>query len=127
MTRMQRRAALAGAVAIAALCAPRSASAQNTLGAPMAHEFADRARTEHRLGFRQARLERNAARGDGAAVAQDARQVEKLQYRLTVDNWLIRKNAQCDPGFYPHSLRLDPITCAAIAQYQPPPRPLSRP
>jgi hypothetical protein len=32
-----------------------------------------------------------------------------------VDEWLIRKNSLCNPGYYPYPLRMDPISCNAIA------------
>src|SRR5258708_25245243 len=81
---------------------------------------------ERHLPWRQEKLNRDAARGNSVAVNRDVRRIDNLQYRIAVDEWLIRKNSCQELGYYPYPLRLDPITYCAIAQYRPPPRPPGR-
>ena len=53
---------------------------------------------------------------------RDARRIHNLKYRIVVDEWLIRKNSLQDPGCYPYPIRLDAISCAAIADVARPPQ-----
>ena len=57
-----------------------------------------------------------------AAVGRDVRRIDNLRYRIVVDEWLIRKNSLLDPGCYPYPIRLDPMSCAAIADVRRPPQ-----
>lgn len=86
-------------------------------------EMGHQAKAERRVDHLQAKLNRDAERGDGDAVSQDVRRIDDTQHRIAVDEWLIRMNSYQEPVCYPSSYRLDPITYDAIAQYRCPPRP----
>ncbi|MDR3635971.1 MAG: hypothetical protein P4L84_19370 [Isosphaeraceae bacterium] len=90
------------------------------------YDRANQASAEHHLRWRQEKLNRDAAWGNPAAVNYDVRRIDSLQYRIVVDEWLIRKNSCQELGYYPYPLRLDPISYCAIAQYRIPPRPPGR-
>jgi hypothetical protein len=91
------------------------------------YERVDQAKAERHLPRLHEKLRRDAERNDSAAVGRDLCRIDDLQYRIAVDEWLIRKMSCCqDPGYYPYPRRLDPITYCAIAQYRTPPRPMGR-
>jgi hypothetical protein len=62
----------------------------------------------------QAKLRRDAERGATAAVDRDICRIDNYKFRIAVDEWLIRQNSLCDPGYYPFRVT-DPISCAALA------------
>jgi hypothetical protein len=141
MSRLQCRGPIALAAVVVALLSSRPADAQVVVpGPPRQHggllrdlntgawyDRANQAHAERCLQHRQEKLRRDAERCDSAAVDYDVRRIDNLQHRIVVDEWLIRKNSCQESGYYPHSVRLDPITYCAIAQYRVPPRPLDRP
>ncbi len=69
----------------------------------------------HRLQRLEAKIRRDAERCDPAAVDRDARQITSLRYRISIDEWLIRKNSLQEPCFYPGPIPSDALSCAAIA------------
>ena len=88
----------------------------NNLVTGVQYDLVNQAKAERRLQLLQAKLRRDAERGDAAAVDHDVRQIDNVKYRIVVDEWLIRKNSLQDPGCYPYPLRMDAMSCAAIAQ-----------
>jgi hypothetical protein len=79
------------------------------------YDIVNQALAEKHVQKLQAKLARDTEGGDKAAADRDAYRINNLKYRIVVDEWLIRKNCLMDPGPYPRALRLDHITCAAIA------------
>jgi hypothetical protein len=141
MSRLQYRGSIALATIVIALLSLRPAGAQvvvpgparqhggflNNLGSWWWYEPINQAKAERHLSRIQEKLRRDVGRGDSSAVDCDVRRIDDLQYRILVDEWLIRKNCGQDPGYYPYPRRLDPITYNAIAQYRVPPRPIGHP
>src|SRR4051812_32715814 len=99
MSRLQYRGSIALAAVVAALFSSRPAEAQifgdpdpyqqpgwlltaGFRGAPF--EAVDQAKAERRLHHLQAKLRRDAERGDSTAVARDARRIHDVRYRITV-------------------------------------------
>ena len=133
MSRLQCRGSIARAAVVVALLSSRPADAQvgvdpgptrhfdvllNALvtgNTGVKYDIVNQAMAERRLQKVQAKLARDNERGDAAAVDRDAYRINNLKNRIVVDEWLIRKNLLMDPGPYPHSLRLDHISCTAIA------------
>jgi hypothetical protein len=137
MFRLQIRGSIALAAFVVALFSSRAADAQvtNDPGPPrepggllnnmltgVQYDLVNQAKAEHRLQHLQAKIRRDAERGHSAAVDRDARRIDNLKYRIVVDEWLIRKNSLYDPGCYPYPLRMDPMSCAAIANVARPPQ-----
>ena len=87
----------------------------NYLVSGVQYDIKNQALAERHLQCLQAKLARDTERGDAAAVDRDVYRINNLKNRIMVDEWLIRKNMLMDPGPYPHSVRLDHISCAAIA------------
>jgi hypothetical protein len=131
MTSILCRGSIAWAAVVVALLSSRPADAQvgfdpgpprepgglvNNLLTGVQYDIWNQAKAEHRLQHVQEKLRRDAERCDSAAADRDARRIENLKYRIVVDEWLIRQNSLYNPGCYPHTLRMDPITCDAIAQ-----------
>lgn len=129
MSRIQFRGSIAIAAVVVALFSSRAADAQvgvdpgppreprglcNDLITGVEYDVVNQALAEHRLQKLQAKLRRDAGRGDIAAVDCDVRRIDNLKYRITIDEWLIRWNSRRYPDFYP--IRTDPDSCAAIAQ-----------
>jgi hypothetical protein len=92
----------------------------NNLATGVAYDSANQAMAVHRLHHLQSKLGRHVASGHVAAADHDARRISSTRYRIVVDEWLIRKNMGCNPGYYPYPLCMDPITSCAIAQYHRP-------
>ena len=135
MSRHQCRGMIALAAVMVALLSSRPAAAQisNDPGPPrepggllndmltgVQYDRVNQAKAEWRLSHVRAKLRRDAERGHPAAVDRDAWRIENLKYRIVVDEWLIRKNSLQDPGCYPYPIRLDPISCAALADVRRP-------
>jgi hypothetical protein len=131
MSMLQFRGSIALAAVVVALLSSRPADAQvignppsapepggpvNTFFTGVYYDVLNQAKAERSLRYYQAKLGRDAERGHSAAAAHDARRIENLRFRIVVDEWLIRKNSMLDPGCYPYPVRLDPMSCAAIAQ-----------
>ncbi len=129
MSRLQCRGSIAGAAVVIALLSSRPAEAQvgvdpgpprerggllNNLIIGAKYDMVNQELAEHRLQKLQAKLRRDAERGDMAAVDHDVRRIDNVKYRITIDEWLIRWNTRQYPDFYP--LRTDPVSWAAIAQ-----------
>jgi hypothetical protein len=129
MSRLQCRGSIAGAAFVIALLSSRPADAQvgvdpgpprehggllNNVVTGVEYDIVNQALAEHRLQKLQAKLRRDAERGDTAAVDHDARRIENVKYRIVIDEWLIRWNSRHYPDFYP--IRTDPVSSAAIAQ-----------
>ena len=136
MSRLQCRGSIVRAALLLALLSTRVAHAQvtndpgpprepgglvNNLLTGAQYDIVNQAKAERRLQHFQAKLARDAERGHPAAVDHDVRRIDSLRYRIVVDEWLIRKNTLHDPGCYPYPLRMDPISCAAIANVARPP------
>ena len=140
MSRHQYRGAFALAALVAALLSSRTADAQgcaggvcdgktcvdptgipgtpvNDLITGIKYDRVNQALAVHHLRKAQERLARDAQQCRPDAAGRDARRVRALRYRIVVDEWLIRKNSLCDPGYYPYPYRLDCISCEALAQY----------
>ena len=129
MSRLQCRGSIAGAAVVVALLSSRPADAQvgvdpgpprepggllNNVITGVEYDIVNQALAEHRLQKLQAKLRRDAERGDTAAVDRDVRRIDNLKYRIVIDEWLIRWNSRQYPDFYP--IRTDAVSCAAIAQ-----------
>ncbi len=129
MSRLQRRGSIAGAAVLVALLSSSPADAQvgvnpgpprepggllNNLLTGVEYDIVNQALAEHRLQHLQAKLRRDAERGNMAAVDCDVRRIDNLKYRITIDEWLIRWNSREYPCFYP--IRTDAVSLAAIAQ-----------
>jgi hypothetical protein len=131
MSRLQCRGSIArAAFVVVALLSSRPADAQisndpgpprepgglvNNLLTGVQYDIVNQAKAERHLQHVQAKLSRDAERCNSAAVDRDARRINNLKYRIVVDEWLIRKNSLQDPGYYPYPIRMDAISCAAIA------------
>jgi hypothetical protein len=87
----------------------------NNLLTGVQYDIVNQAVAEKRLPHAQAKLRHHAEWGKSAAVHRDVRRIENLKYRIVVDEWLIRQNSLYNPGWYPYPLRMDPISCEAIA------------
>ena len=137
MSQLQCRGSIARAAVVVALLWSRSADAQVGIdpGPPRGHggllnnlvtgvqvELVDQAKAERRLQHLGAKLRRDAERGHSAAVDRDARRIDHVRFRIVIDEWLIRKNSNQDPGPYPYPIRMDAMSCEAIAQARRPPR-----
>ncbi len=133
MSRLQSRGLIALAAVVVALLSLRTADAQlvdppnlterprgvgNGFVTGVWYDVLNKAKAEQRLENLQARLRRDAERGNSDAVDRDVLQINRDKYRIVVDEWLIRKNRLCDPGYYP--VRTDAISYAAIAQVSSP-------
>jgi hypothetical protein len=129
MSRLQCRVSIAGVAVVVALLASRAADAQvgvdpgpprepggllNNLITGVEYDIVNQALAEHRLQKLRAKLRRDAERGDMAAVDHDVRRIDNVQYRIAIDDWLIRWNLRQYPDFYP--IRTDSVSLAAIAQ-----------
>ncbi len=129
MSRLQCRGSIAGAAVVVVLLSSRPADAQvgvdpgppresgcllNTLVTGVHYDMVNQALAEHRLQCLQAKLRRDAERGDIAAVDCDVRRIDNVKYRIVIDEWLIRWNSREYPCFYP--IRTDDVSRAAIAQ-----------
>ncbi len=129
MSRLQYRGSIAVAAVVFALLWSRPADAQigvdpgpprepggllNNLITGVKYDIVNQALAEHHLQILQAKLRYDTERGDRAAVDHDVRQIDKIKYRIVMDEWLIRWNSRQYPDFYP--IRTDPVSCAAIAQ-----------
>ena len=86
----------------------------NDLITGVEYDIVNQALAEQRLQNLQAKLRRDAERGDMAAVDRDVRRIDNVKYRIAIDEWLIRWNSRQYPCFYP--IRTDAVSCAAIAQ-----------
>jgi hypothetical protein len=129
MSRLQCRGSIAGAVVVLAVLSSRPAAAQigvdpgpprepggwwNNFITGVKYDIVNQALAEHRLEKLQAKLRRDAERGDIAAVDCDVRRIDNVKYRIVIDEWLIRWNSRQYPDFYP--IRTDAVSAAAIAQ-----------
>ncbi len=136
MSRLQCRGSIAWVAVVVALLSSRPADAQivgdpfparrpdslyNALITGAEYDILNQAHAEHQLQKVQAKLRSDVERGDSAAAACDVRRIDNLRFRIVVDEWLIRKNLYDCSGPYPYPLRLDPITCAALADARRPP------
>jgi hypothetical protein len=136
MSRIQCRGSIALAAVVVALLSTRPADAQvgfypgpprepgglvNNLVTGVEYDILNQAKAERRLQQVQAKLRRDANHDNSAAVDRDVRRIENLRYRIVVDEWLIRKNLLLDPGCYPLPVRMDAMSCAAIADVARPP------
>ncbi len=131
MSLLQCRGTIAGTALVVALLSSRPTNAQIGYPFPMQsppdmsspfvtgvwYDAANQAKAERQLQHAQAKLGRDAERGDSVAVDSDVRRIERYRFRIVVDEWLIRKNSLQEPGCYPFPICLDPMSCAAIAQY----------
>jgi len=135
MSRLPCRGSIAGAVVVIALFSSRPADAQvgvdpgpprepggllNALITGAQYDIVNQALAERRLQYLQAKLRRDAGRGDTAAVDRDVCRIDNVTYRIAIDEWLVRWNSRQNPGFYP--IRTDAVSCAAIAQAASPTR-----
>jgi hypothetical protein len=126
MSRLQCQGSIALTAVVVALLSSRPADAQvvvdpgpprqpvgllNSLVTGVWYDVVNQAKAEHRLPHLQAKLSRDAERGDLAAVDCDVRRIDKLKYRIAVDEWLIRKNSLQCTGYYP--IRFDALPCTA--------------
>ncbi len=129
MFRLQWRGSIVGAAVVVALFLSRPAAAQVGVdpGPPrerggflhavvtgVEYDVVNQALAERRLQCLQAKLRRDAERGDIAAVDCDVRRIDNVKYRIVIDEWLIRWNSREYPCFYP--IRTDAVSAAAIAQ-----------
>ena len=129
MSRLQCRGSIAGAAVVVALLSSRPADAQvgvdpgpprepggllNALVTGVHYDVVNQALAERRLQNLQAKLRRDAERGDMAAVDCDVCRIDNVKYRIAIDEWLIRWNSRQYPDFYP--IRTDAVSRAAIAQ-----------
>jgi hypothetical protein len=136
MSRIQCRGSIAMAAVVVALLSSRPANAQvgfdpgpprepggllNNLVTGVQYDRVNQAKAEWHLQCLQGKLRRDAERNNSAAVDRDVRRIDNLRYRIVVDKWLIRKNSLQDPGWYPYPIRMDAISCAAIADVARPP------
>ena len=136
MSRLQCRGSIALATVVIALFSSMPADAQvtndpgpprepggllNNLLTGVEYDLVNQAMAEKRVRHLQEKLRRDAERCNSAAVDRDARRIENLRYRIVVDEWLIRKNSLYNPGYYPYPIRMDAMSCAAIANVARPP------
>ena len=137
MSKLQCRGSIAPAAVVLALLWSSAADAQvgvvpgpprepggllNNLVTGVQYDLVNQAKAERRLQHLQAKLRRDAEGRNSAAVDRDVRRIGNVKYRIVVDEWLIRKNSLLDPGCYPYPIRMDAMSCAAIAQYRRPPQ-----
>ena len=61
------------------------------------YDMKNQALAEWQLQKVEAKLRRDAERGDTAAVECDIRRIDNLKYRIVMDEWLIRWNSLQDP------------------------------
>ena len=131
MPKLRCRGSNALAAVVVALLWSRPTAAQ--VGPPHGHgglwnnlvtgtyvEIVDQAKAEQRLEHLEAKLRRDAARGNAAAAERDARRFARSRFRIGVDEWLIRYNSCQQLGPYPDPICLDPQTLEAIGQYRRP-------
>src|SRR4051794_11479297 len=124
MSKLQCRGSIALVAVAAALLCSRPAEAQVGHGPGYGHgglfgnagtgfpfEVVDQAKAERRLEHVEAKLSRDAERGNAEAVDRDSRRIHRLRYRIAVDDWLTRKNQNCDTGPFPYPFRIDPMSC----------------
>jgi hypothetical protein len=78
------------------------------------YDVVNKALAEHRLQKLQEKLRRDTERGDIAAVDHDVHCIDRVKYRIAIDEWLIRWNSLHYPDFYP--IWTDEVSAAAIAQ-----------
>jgi hypothetical protein len=134
MSRLQCRGSIALAAVLVALLLSATADAQVVVVVPsprqpkhpghplvtgVAYDVKNQEMAERKLEKLQAKSRRDAERCDSDAADHDARRINELRYRIVVDEWLIRWNSLHNPGSYP--LRIDTMSCAAIAQAASPP------
>jgi hypothetical protein len=86
----------------------------NTLVTGVHYDTVNQALAEKHLQHLEAKLRRDAERGNYAAVDRDVCCIDNLRYRIAIDEWLIRWNSLQNPGFYP--IRTNAVSRAAIAQ-----------
>jgi hypothetical protein len=131
MSRLQCRGSIALAAIVVALLSSRPADAQqigvdpgpprepgglvNNFLTGVQYDIVNQALAEHRLQYLQAKLRRDAERGNTAAVDRDVCQIDNVKARIAMDEWLIRWNSLQNPGFYPPT-RITAESRAAIAQ-----------
>ncbi|WP_435007641.1 hypothetical protein P12x_004908 [Tundrisphaera lichenicola] len=130
MSTLLCRGSIALAAVMIGLLCPRPAAAQlgtdpgpprepgglvNNVLTGVQYDIVNQAKALRRLDHFRAKLGRDAERGNSAAVERDSRRIHVLRHRIAVDEWLIRKNSLCDPGYYPRPLWLDPMSCEAEA------------
>jgi hypothetical protein len=126
MLKLPFRSSIARAAVVVALFGSVPAGAQNyappqpaglvgNIISGVQYDIVNQAKAEKHLQHTQAKLRRDAERGDRDAVNHDARRIANLRFRITVDEWLIRKNSLCEPGVYPYPVRIDAMSCAVIA------------
>lgn len=114
-------ALLGSRTVVAQVVAPRGhGGLVNNLVTGASFEIVDQAKAERRLQHLEAKLRHDTARGNAAAAERDAYRVHRTRFRIGVDEWLIRYNTCQQLGPYPTPLRLDPVTCAALAHYHRP-------
>lgn len=132
MSRLQCRGSIVYVAFVLALFTSRAADAQvvvvpgprqplhmpNPWVTGAYYDIGDKKLAEHHLRKLQAKLQRNGDRGDSASVDRDLRRIQELKFRITVDEWLIRKNLNQDPGYYP--LRIDETSLSAITDMRRP-------
>jgi hypothetical protein len=134
MSKLEYRGSIVLAAIVVGLLSPRGADAQVMQGPPrepggfvnevatgVAYDRANQKAAVHRFQYLQAKLRRDVERNNSVAASRDARQIENVRYRMSMNEWLIQKNSLMDPCFVPAPLRLDPMTCAAIANASRPP------
>ena len=129
MSRLRSRGSIALAAMVVALLSSRDAHAQvgvdpgppripgglvNGMVTGAQYDIVNQALAEHRLQKLQAKLRRDAERGNLAAVDRDLCRIDNVRYRIVMAEWLVRWNLRQYPGFYP--IRTDPVSAAAIAQ-----------
>jgi hypothetical protein len=73
------------------------------------------AKAERHLQYFQAKYRSDAERGDLAAVDRDICRIDNARYRISINEWLIQKNLNQEPCFYPHPIPIDCVSRAAIA------------
>jgi hypothetical protein len=129
MSRLQCRRSIAGAAIVVALLSSERADAQvgvdpgppresgcllNAVVTGVEYDKVNQALAERRLQCLQAKLRRDAERGDIAAVDREVRRIDNVKYRIAIHEWLARWNARQYSCFYP--IRTDAVSWAAIAQ-----------
>ena len=129
MSRLHCPGSIAGVAFAVALLSPQLAGAQeqdyklplqepgglvNNSITGVQYDLWNQKKAGQRLDYRQEKLRRDTESGDREAVEHDNRRIDFLRYRMAVNCWLIRKNTNLDPGYYP--VRTDPYSLAALAQ-----------
>jgi hypothetical protein len=120
---LQCRGSIAQAAVVVALLWSRPAGAQvgvvprdplesgglvNRVVTGVQYDIANQAKAEHRLNHLQAKFRRDTERGNSDAMGRDAGRIDKVRYRIAVDDWLIRKNSLQDPCYYPFHRQVIP-------------------